>query len=95
MRRGLIALGRAGFLAAVLAACAEGPANPYPEAVRARFEMSCPSDSAVCTCTWDRITRTLTYEEYEAAVARFRETGNMEPRVTAARAKCVERHSGS
>jgi len=88
MRRALIALSGA----AVLTACGQGAPNPYPEAARARFEVSCPSDSAVCTCTWDRLTRTLTHEEYEAALARFRETGNMDPRVTRARTYCIERH---
>lgn len=86
MRRALIALG----LAAALAACGESAPNPYPEAARARFEVSCPSASAVCTCTWDRITRTLTYEEYEAALSEFRTRGIMDPRVTRARTKCIE-----
>lgn len=90
MRLAIVAAGAA----AALAACGEGAPNPYPEAARARFEVSCPSESAVCTCTWDQLTRTLTYEEYEAALARFRETGNMDPRVTRARAKCIERHPG-
>ncbi|MGD9815566.1 MAG: hypothetical protein AB7Q23_16930 [Hyphomonadaceae bacterium] len=86
--RGLIAL--AGL--ALLGACGQGAANPYPDAARARFEASCPSESAVCTCTWDRLTRTLTYEEYEAALTRFRESGLMDPRVTRARTQCLERH---
>jgi hypothetical protein len=76
----------------VLAACGERAPNPYPQSAQARFEASCPRDSAVCACTWDRITRTLTHEEYEAALARFRETGLMEPRVTRARTQCIERH---
>lgn len=77
---------------AVLAACGQPAANPYPESARVRFEASCPSDSAVCRCTWDKLTRTLTYEEYEAALQRFRETGLMEPAVTRVRTQCVERH---
>ncbi len=90
MLRAGIALGAA----VALSACGQSAPNPYPEAARARFEVSCPSESAVCACTWDRLTRTLTYEEYEAALARFRETGNMDPRVTRARTKCLERHPG-
>jgi hypothetical protein len=43
-------------------------------------------------CTWEEITRAMTYEEYEAALVRFRETGNMEPKVTRARTTCIERH---
>lgn len=76
----------------VLAACGERAANVYPQSARAQFEMSCPPENAVCKCTWDKITRTLTHEEYEAALARFRETGNMDPRVTRARTQCIERH---
>jgi hypothetical protein len=88
MRRALIALSGA----ALLAGCGQSAPNPYPEAALARFEVSFPSESAVCTCTWDRITRTLTHEEYEEALARFRETGNMDPRITRARTKCIEQN---
>ncbi|MEZ5960987.1 MAG: hypothetical protein R3C30_11260 [Hyphomonadaceae bacterium] len=77
----------------VLAACGgESAPNPYPQSAQERFAMSCPPESAVCTCTWDKITRTLTYEEYEAALARYRETGLMEPAITRARTQCLERH---
>lgn len=76
----------------LLAACSEPAPNAFPQSAHERFNMSCPPDSAVCTCTWDRITRTVTYEEYEAALARFRETGLMDPRITRARTKCLERH---
>lgn len=88
MRAGLIAL--VGAL--MLSACGEAQPNPYPQAAQARFEASCPSESAVCRCTWDKLTRTLTYEEYEAALQRFRESGLMDPRVTRARTQCLERH---
>jgi hypothetical protein len=88
MRRGLIAVCAAG----VLAACGEHAPNPYPESAKARFNASCPADSPVCQCTWDRLTRTMTYEEYEAALAHFRESGQMDPRVTRARTQCLERH---
>jgi hypothetical protein len=88
MHRGAIAL----LIGALLAACGEGAPNPYPDSARARFEASCPSESAVCRCTWDKLTRTMTYEEYEAALERFRVTGNMDVRVTRARTQCLERH---
>lgn len=87
MRLGLIAVA-----AAALSACGEAAPNPYPEEARQRFNASCPPDSAVCRCTWDKLTRTLTYDEYEAALQRFRETGLMEPAVTRARTQCIERH---
>lgn len=88
MRRAFAALLGLGMLVA----CSERAINPYPQSAQERFLMSCPPESAVCTCTWDKITRTLTYEEYEAALARFRETGLMEPRITRARTQCIERH---
>lgn len=90
MRGGFIAL----VGAAALAACGSEPAepNPYPASARAHFERSCPPASQVCTCTWDGITRAVTYEEYEAALARFRETGSMDPRLTRVRTKCAEQH---
>jgi len=88
MRRALFALS-AGL---AITACSERAPHPYPDAARARFEASCPAESAVCVCTWDKITRTVTYEEYEAALQRFRETGLMEPRITRARTQCIERH---
>lgn len=76
----------------LLTACGEPAPNAYPAEAKARFEQSCPPESAVCVCTWDSITRTLTYEEYETALSQFRETGLMEPRVTRARTRCLERH---
>lgn len=87
MLRGLIALA-----AMSLAACGHGEPNPYPESARAQFSASCPSESPVCRCTWDRLTRTLTFEEYDAALSQFRETGLMDPRVTRARGHCIERY---
>jgi len=79
---------------AVLAvvACGERAPNPYPQSAHERFNQSCPPESAACVCTWDRVTRTVTYEEYEAALARFRETGLMDPRITRAKTQCLERH---
>ena len=88
MHRGLIAL--SGAL--LIWGCGQAAPNVFPESARMRFEASCPPDSAVCRCTWDRVTRTMTHEEYEAALARFRESGLMEPRVTRARTQCLERH---
>jgi hypothetical protein len=88
MRRGLIAL--SGALLTL--GCGQAAPNPYPDSARMRFDASCPANSARCRCTWDRITRTMTHEEYEAALARFRESGLMDPRVTRARTQCLERH---
>jgi len=89
MRAGLFALCGA-FV--VLAACGQGAGHAYPEQARAQFEASCPLESEVCSCTWENVTRALPYEEYEAALQRFRETGLMDPRITRARTRCLERH---
>jgi len=88
MREALVAL----LGALLLVACGPGAPNPYPAEARTRFEQSCPPESAACACTWDRITRTVTYEDYEAALAGFREDGLMDPRITRARTHCIERH---
>ncbi|MEQ1618778.1 MAG: hypothetical protein ABL883_10600 [Terricaulis sp.] len=80
------------FGAMALAACGEPAPNPYPAEARAHFESTCPPASAACACTWDKITRSMTYEEYEAALVRMRERGNMDPRVTRARGACLEQH---
>jgi hypothetical protein len=79
------------FAVLVLAGCGGQP-NEYPVSARTQFERSCPPDSDVCACTWDRLTRTLTYEEYQAALDRFRSDGLMDPRVTRARTLCLEKH---
>ncbi|MEZ5995010.1 MAG: hypothetical protein R3C25_04590 [Hyphomonadaceae bacterium] len=78
-----------------LAACGQHAPNPYPESAHAQFEASCPHESLVCTCTWDRITRTMSYEQYDAALQAFRETGLMDPHITRARTQCIERHGNS
>ncbi|MBY0565342.1 MAG: hypothetical protein K2P58_14325 [Hyphomonadaceae bacterium] len=82
---------RAIGAAVLLWGCAEQPPNPYPETARVQFESTCPASDPRCSCTWDKITRMLTYEEYEAAVARFNESGQMDTRITRARTQCLER----
>jgi hypothetical protein len=79
--------------AMLLAACGEHAPNPYPASALAQFEQSCPASNAACVCTWDKITRTMTHEEYEAALTRFRETGQMDTHVTHARTVCLEHHN--
>ena len=81
----------AATLAAGVAACAQ-EANPYPDTLRARFAATCALSDPLCACTWDQITRTLTADEYQAALARFRHDGLMDPRITHARTYCVEHH---
>ena len=58
---------------------------------RAPFEASCPPSSKVCACTWDQITRSMTYEDYQAALTRYNERGLMDPKITHARTVCLER----
>ncbi len=88
MRWGPVAL----IVAMLLTACGEPAPNSFPESALARFEQSCPPASEVCVCTWGKITRAMTHEEYEAALSRFRETGRMDPRVTRARTQCLDLH---
>ncbi len=76
--------------ALVLIACGEGAPHPYPASARAQFGATCPSSDPVCVCTWDKITREMTYEEYQEAVARFRSQGLMDHHITHARTVCVE-----
>lgn len=81
------------LIAAIALMGCGGPApHDYPASARTQFEASCPAASDVCRCTWDQLTRTLTYEEYEGALSRFREEGLMDPRVSRARTHCLERH---
>lgn len=72
-----------------LAACGAGEAHPYPSAAQAAFNASCPPAEAVCACTWDEITRAMSYEDYEAALERFRAEGLMDPKITRARTACL------
>ena len=87
MRSGLFAIA-----ALALTACGERAAHPYPDQAQAQFARSCPPASAVCSCTWDAITRTVPYREYGAALARFRQQVLMDPRITRARTRCIEKH---
>lgn len=79
--------------ALALVACGQGAPNAYPAEAKAHFDTTCPPESEVCACTWDRVTRTMTHEEYQAALTRMREQGLMDPRVTRARTWCLEHHS--
>lgn len=85
---------RAILLACLLAwpiqACSR-EAHAYPDTARTAFHRTCPANDALCVCTWERLTRSMTFEEYEAALDRFRSEGLMDPRIAHARATCVER----
>ncbi|MGE3143484.1 MAG: hypothetical protein AB7L65_09195 [Hyphomonadaceae bacterium] len=76
--------------ALALTACGPGAANDYPERAHAKFARTCRTGDPVCDCTWDKITRSLTYDEYEAALDRFKREGLMDPRIAHARAYCIE-----
>lgn len=80
--------------ALALTACGEPAPNPYPASAKAHFDTTCRPEDPVCQCTWEALTRAMTYEEYEAALARFREAGRMDPRVTRTRTQCIERNPG-
>jgi len=86
---------RSAFVAAcaavLLAGCGQHEPYEYPAGAHAMFASSCPISSKVCVCTWDQITRSMPYEDYQAALARYNERGLMDPRITHARTICVER----
>ena len=88
MRRIFTAIG--GALS--LVACGQGAPHEFPASAHAQFSASCPSSDPVCACTWDKITREMTYDEYQAAVATFRREGLMDHHITHARTVCVEQH---
>ncbi|MES1200135.1 MAG: hypothetical protein ABUS57_01645 [Pseudomonadota bacterium] len=73
-----------------LSACQAAP-HDFPASAKAEFNRGCPSSDSVCECTWDELTRAMTYEDYQAAVDRFRREGLMDPRITRARTHCIER----
>ncbi len=79
-------------LAAVLVLASCGPSAPheYPARHQTAFHRTCPANDPVCACTWERITRTIPPDEYEAMLARFREEGLMDPRITRARTECLD-----
>ncbi|NWG52338.1 MAG: hypothetical protein HXY28_01320 [Hydrogenophilaceae bacterium] len=77
---------------AVLAACGgERPApNPYPAQAKATFNEGCPAGDPVCDCTWDNITRAMTYEDYREAMRTSLRDGLLDPRLAQASAACKE-----
>ncbi len=74
----------------LVAGCGEKPANEYPAAARAVFSKSCPTGTPKCDCAWGKITKSMTYPEYEAAMERFGREGLMDPRLTVARTECLD-----
>ena len=83
-------LGLASIFA--LSGCGEHEAHAFPASAQRQFERTCPPNSETCRCTWDRITRTLSYEDYQAALDRYATEGLMDPRITRARTHCIEHH---
>ncbi|HWA01778.1 MAG TPA: hypothetical protein VG841_15830 [Caulobacterales bacterium] len=87
MRAVLVAIGAA----LALSGC-QAPPHDFPASAKAQFNRTCPANDSVCECTWDQITRAITYEQYEAALTRFRREGLMDPHITHARTYCLEHH---
>ena len=82
---------RCAILALLLmVGCGAKPANEFPDSAHAVFARSCPAGEPKCDCAWDKITHTMTDPEYEAAMERFAQEGLMDPRLTAARAACID-----
>lgn len=74
----------------LLVACGEAPAHEFPEADHQSFARSCPTGEPKCDCSWDHIIHSMTAEEYEAAMERYVREGLMDPRLTRARAACLD-----
>lgn len=74
----------------LLGACSEAPARDFPPEARERFAEGCPTGKPECDCMWDKITRTMTLEEFDAAMSRFSTEGLMDPKLTNARLECRE-----
>lgn len=74
----------------VLASCGPSAQHDYPPRYQAAFHRTCPAADPVCACTWERITRSIPPDEYEALLVRFREEGLMDPRITRARTECLD-----
>ena len=70
--------------------CGAGAPHEYPASAAAQFHATCPANDPVCICTWDQVTRSMTYEDYQAALDRYRNEGLMDPRITRARTHCIE-----
>lgn len=78
------------ILSVLIGACSpKGPAFDYPATARADFAEACPTGVPECDCTWDKITRAMPVEEYEAAMATYLRDGIMDRRLTMAKAECA------
>ena len=75
----------------LLAACSAPPAHEFPAEDSALFAQGCPTGKPECDCMWDEITRTMTPDDFEAAMTRFESEGLMDPRLTKARFHCREK----
>ena len=78
------------------AACSQAlpPPNPFPEDARAQFmSEDCPGGGEFCACSWDRITREFTAEEWTQAREDLETTGRPDPRIVIISSQCREQTS--
>jgi predicted small lipoprotein YifL len=80
---------RAVFLLVALTACAQAAPQSFPDSARQRFAQVCPSGDARCDCAWEKITQTMSPEDFNAAVARLDREGLIDPRLVRAREECL------
>jgi hypothetical protein len=86
MRSAAMALGILGA-----AACgSEPPPNPFPAEAQSAFLQVCSGGEAYCACSWDKITRQFTAEDWEEAQAALVATGHPDPRIVVIANACRE-----
>ena len=81
----------AASMALAMSACGSEP-HIYPQEARTAFNEHCPAGEALCECIWENMTQHIPYDEYEAAIERYRVEGLMDRRISRARTECRERH---
>jgi hypothetical protein len=71
--------------------CGAPPPHAYPAETKAAFHVNCPEADPLCACSWDRITRTVSPEDYVDALTRLEKEGRADPRLSQARLYCLDR----
>lgn len=72
-------------------ACSSAPPpNPFPPEAQTAFIAACRGGEAFCACSWDKITRRFTAEEWSEALAHLEAMGAPDPRIVTISHTCRE-----